>query len=128
LIAKKDLLEKRLWQLSGGFAAEMHRQKSALPKDPESGIAIANVDGVGEATTLVGRLEDFRIEHLSWSIGSSRLLVSLSLSPGEVFCLWTVGALFVSAFGSADAHSKRYEFFVKFLQVLKLIDKIVRCF
>jgi hypothetical protein len=75
------------------------------------------------------RAEDFRTAYLSWlSIGSSRLLVSLSLSPGEVFCLWTDGALFVSAFGSADAHSKRYQFLVKFLQVLKLIDKIVRCF
>ena len=54
--------------------------------------------------------------------------MTLSLSPAEVFCFWTDGAFFVSAFGLADAHSKRYEFLVKVLQVSELIDKIVRCF
>ena len=54
--------------------------------------------------------------------------MTLSLSPSEVFGFWTDGTLFVGAFGLADAHSKRYKFLVKVLQVLELIDKIVRCF
>jgi len=45
------------------------------------------------------------------------------------FCLRAdVGALFVRAFGSADAHSKRQELLIEFLKVLKVIDEVVRCF
>jgi hypothetical protein len=45
------------------------------------------------------------------------------------FCLRTdVGALFVRAFGSADTHSKRQELLIEFLEVLKVINEVMRCF
>jgi hypothetical protein len=37
-------------------------------------------------------------------------------------------APYADAFGSKDSPSKRQELLIEFLEMLKLIDKVVRCF
>jgi DNA-binding protein H-NS len=79
LIAKKDLLESRLRQLSRRFEAEMHRGKSRRRPYPKVPPKFRNPDDPSQTWTGRGRqprwlaaqlrsgrrIEDFRIEHVS---------------------------------------------------------------
>ena len=74
------------------------------------------------------------IEHTSRiksSLWSFRSLAALCLSPGEMSSFWLRpdgNALYADAFGSMDSQSKRQELVIEFLEVLKLINEVVRYF
>ena len=74
------------------------------------------------------------IEHTSRvksSLWSFRSLAALCLSPGEMSGFWLRpdgNALDAGAFGSMDSQSKRQELLIEFLEVLKLINEVVRYF
>jgi hypothetical protein len=74
------------------------------------------------------------IEHTSRvksSLWSFRSLAALCLSPGEMSGFWLRpdgNAIYADAFGSMDSQSRRQEFLIEFLEVLKLINEVVRYF